>query len=270
MGRISFIRQISDKGRNIHAGNAAPVLRAELYRRIVGDDKLPPVALYMIIHAVLESLQNGGLPMIAAAHKKGDAPWYPHACHLSLIRQSNRHFQRIRAFKGNRTLHGSFGHPAFSWKNGAVGHKSAQRELRKLFPDILLVLAKANRLFELVLIDSGKIKALSYAVRQNIKKHLFQLSCVNGSPVCRKTRLKPKGNISVLYLKRRPLKHLLPASGNSKQAALAGALCLKASAAHLPAEKPRQMILKCNSFGVGIIKLRRKARFLRLYQYGKP
>ncbi len=144
MGCVLFVGKILYKRGNIHAGNTAPVLRPEFDCRLVGNHQLPAVPPDMVVHAVLQCLQNSGFSVIAAAHKKGDASGNTHTGHRPHIGKLHCHLKGIRGLERHCSLHGLFGYAAFPWKYGAVRNKSAKAKPVQTLPDILLVLAKAD------------------------------------------------------------------------------------------------------------------------------
>ncbi len=136
---------MSDKRRDIHTCNTPAVLRPQLDGTFLCDDKFPAVTAYMIIDAVLYCLKDRRFAMISPAHKQCDAFPDPHAAHFSAVRKRKRHAQRFRRHERHRSGKRLIRYAALPRQDRPVRNKRTKSALRKLPPDILLILAERDR-----------------------------------------------------------------------------------------------------------------------------
>ena len=262
--------QLPDEGGNVRAADAPPVLGAKFPGAGVRDDKLPSVAADMVVDRVLESLQDGGFSVVAAAYEEGDSLWNSHAGYLAPVRERKGHAQGLRGTEGHSSLHGPVRDAAFPGQDGSVRDKGAQAKLRECFPDILLILTELDGRSQLFLADPPVIEAAQHAAGQDVEEHLFQLLGVDGPSSGRKARLEAQNDVSGLHPAGRPLQHLLAAAGGGQEAALSGASGLFAASGQLRAEEARQVILEGNPLLPAVIIFCRKTGPSSVHMHGEP
>ena len=81
---------MSDKRRDVRAGNAPPILRADPDRRRIGHDKLPAIARNVRIDAERYRIEDRRFAVIPASHNERDALPDQHAADLPAVRQAER------------------------------------------------------------------------------------------------------------------------------------------------------------------------------------
>ncbi len=75
MDSVLSVGQVVDKHGDVGVPDAPPVLGTDLDRCAVGDDILPPIPGDVVVHPQLQGLEQGGLPVVAAAHDQSDPLW---------------------------------------------------------------------------------------------------------------------------------------------------------------------------------------------------
>ena len=124
--RILSVRKIVDEHGNIHLFDASSVLRADLHRRIIGNDILPAVPGDMVVHAKFQRLKQCGFAVVSAADDECDSFLYSHALYLSRMRQHKAYLHGFRRRKLHGVLHRSAGHAGFTRQDGCIRHECHQ------------------------------------------------------------------------------------------------------------------------------------------------
>ena len=243
-GGVLLVGQVVDEHGNVHAADGAPVLRPELHRRVVGDDKLSAVPGDVVVDAVLQGFQQGGFSVIAAAHDEGDALRDGHAGDFPAVGQLEGALHGRGGDEGDAVLQGQVGDAALSGENGAVGHESGQLLLPQDPPHLRLVLRQEHAGLHLLRIQLFVEEAVLHAAGEKIKENFVQLPRVDGAAEGRKSHVEAGDDAGLADLAGAPLQHFLAAAGDGEKATLAGAFGLEIEVLKLGGQPPGEEILQ--------------------------
>ena len=105
MDGVFTVWQVVDEHGDVRAPDAPPVLRSDFYCGGICDYIFPAVACDMVVDAQLQSLEEGGLAVVAAAHNQGDTLGNAHAGELPVVGELQRHSQLLGGLKGDSIFH---------------------------------------------------------------------------------------------------------------------------------------------------------------------
>ena len=179
---VLAVGQVVDEERYVHVADAAAVLGAQLHRRVVGQHELAPVARDVVVHAALQRFEQGGLPVVAAAHDERDAARHRHARDAARVRQVEGALQLGGRGEGDGPRQRLVGHAASPRQDGPVRNERHQPLLAQPRPQRLLVFGQVHGGLHLPCVQAVVEQGALHAHGQEVEQDALQLARVDGAP----------------------------------------------------------------------------------------
>ena len=260
--------KVVDKKGDVRLVHGAAVLGPELHSGRIADGKLAAVAGDVVVHALLQGLQQRGLAMVAAAHDERHTAPNSHAAHGPAMRQLHAHAKRFGRLKRARTLHGARRHTAFARQHAPVGHEGHQVASAQLLTKGMLVVGKVGHRLGLRQVALVAHKRLIHHARHEVEEHPRQGRGVHRAAVRGEARLEAQLKAALAHDARAALQHLGPRPARPQKTALARASHLVAPTRGGATETPHKEVFERDpapwhveeAFGPARLPMRQAAR----------
>ena len=137
------------------------------------------------------------------------------------MRKIQFHPQALRRAERDSIPHRQVRDAACPGEHRSVRHKGAQPQPVQFPADPGLIIRQIDRPLQFPLIQAAVKQGISHAGRHKLKEDLLQLPRIDRAPVCRKSYLQSKGDLSApIDLTGAARDHLLPGPAHADQAAL--------------------------------------------------